>query len=73
VVQFDAQKYKARKDWFIKEIEERLRERAGNLPLKDSYSYSREAEIKETKPKNIAKLGTGISEDEVKKIIAEFK
>jgi acetaldehyde dehydrogenase (acetylating) len=73
VVQFDAQKYKARKDWFIKEIEERLRERAGNLPLKDSYSYSREAEIKETKPKKITKLGTGITEDEVKKIIAEFK
>ena len=31
---------KEAKDWFIKEIEERLRERAGNLPLKDVYTYS---------------------------------
>jgi acetaldehyde dehydrogenase (acetylating) len=57
----------------MKEIEERLRARAGNLPLKDSF--------KKTKPEQPEKVqttpeekvyGTGISENEIKKIIEEF-
>jgi acetaldehyde dehydrogenase (acetylating) len=73
VDKFDVLRYKGRKDWFIKEIEERLRERAGNLLLKDSYSYSRETKIEEPTPKKEIKLGSGISVEEVKKIIEEFK
>ena len=39
VDKFETQRYKGAKDWFLKEIEERLRERAGNPPLKDEYTY----------------------------------
>lgn len=75
VDKFEIQKYKGGKDWFIKEIEERLRERAGNPPLKDVYTYSeKEKQVKEkaetTQP---ITYGSGISEEEVNKIIQEFK
>jgi acetaldehyde dehydrogenase (acetylating) len=73
VSQFDVQRYKGKKDWFIKEIEERLRERAGNPPLKDSFNYSNEKSADELKPKKELKLGSGITEEEVRKIIKEFK
>jgi acetaldehyde dehydrogenase (acetylating) len=72
---FETQKYKGTKDWFMKEIEERLRERAGNLPIKDEYTYqdkisSEEKPLVEEKP---ATFGTGITEEEIQKIIEEFK
>ncbi len=74
VDKFETQKYKGGKDWFIKEIEERLRERAGNLPLKDAYTYSEKfsKEEEQTKPLKPATYGSGISEEEIKKIIKEF-
>jgi len=74
VDKFDSQKYKGGKNWFIKEIEERLRERAGNLPLKDAYTYSEKKSKEEEQPKPLkpATYGSGISEDEIKKIIREF-
>ncbi len=74
VDKFQTQKYKGGKDWFIKEIEERLRERAGNLPLKDVYTYSEKEKTVEEKsepPKPIT-YGNGITEEEIKKIIKEF-
>jgi acetaldehyde dehydrogenase (acetylating) len=75
VDKFAAQKYKGGKDWFIKEIEERLRERAGNPPIKDMYTYSEKEKTAEEKPETIKPItyGTGITEEEIKKIIAEFK
>ena len=72
---FDSQKYKGGKDWFIKEIEERLRERAGNPPLKDVYTYSEKEKIVEVKSESAKPItyGSGISEEEIKRIIKEFK
>ena len=74
VDKFEIQKYKGTKDWFIKEIEERLRERAGNLPLKDVYTYSEiEKPIeKKSEPVKPITYGSGITEEEIKKIIGEF-
>jgi len=75
VDKFAVQKFKGGKDWFIKEIEERLRERAGNPPIKDVYTYSEKEKTFEEKPETIKPLtyGTGITEEEIKKIIREFK
>jgi acetaldehyde dehydrogenase (acetylating) len=75
VDKFEVQKYKGGKDWFIKEIEERLRERAGNLPLKDVYTYSEKEKSVEEKHTPVKPLtyGSGITEEEIKKIIKEFK
>jgi acetaldehyde dehydrogenase (acetylating) len=72
---FEIQKYKGTKDWFIKEIEERLRERAGNPPIKDVYTYSEKEKPVEEKPEPAKPVtyGTGITEKEIKKIIEEFK
>jgi len=74
VDKFEIQKYKGGKDWFIKEIEERLRERAGNAPLKDVYTYSEKENQIEVKSESVKPItyGCGISEDEIKKIIKEF-
>ncbi|MDH3269674.1 MAG: hypothetical protein OEM46_12560, partial [Ignavibacteria bacterium] len=74
VDKFETQKYKGTKDWFIKEIEERLRERAGNLPLKDAYTYSNKASKVEVKsePSKPMTYGSGITEEEIKKIISGF-
>jgi acetaldehyde dehydrogenase (acetylating) len=75
VTKFDVQKYKGTKDWFMKEIEERLRERAGNPPLKDSYQYTKET-VKREEPKQPAKeiiYGEGLTEKEVQQIIEEFE
>jgi acetaldehyde dehydrogenase (acetylating) len=74
VDKFEMQKYKGGKDWFIKEIEERLRERAGNMPLKETYQYEKIKEPVEQKPPvKPIKYGSGITEEEVKRIIEEFK
>jgi acetaldehyde dehydrogenase (acetylating) len=74
VDKFVAQRYKGTKDWFMKEIEERLRERAGNPPLKDEYTYSNKERMEEVKPATVKPIsyGTGITEEEIKKIIREF-
>ena len=57
----------------MKEIEERLRARAGNLPLKDSFKKSKPEEPEKVKPSSEEKVyGTGISENDIKKIIEEF-
>lgn len=74
VDKFDTQKYKGTKDWFLKEIEERLRERAGNLPLKDVYTYADKLPQIEEQPKPIkfVTYGSGITEEEIKKIVREF-
>jgi acetaldehyde dehydrogenase (acetylating) len=71
---FETQKYKGGKDWFLKEIEERLRERAGNLPLKDEYTYSKkETKTEEkTEPVKPISYGSGITEEEIKKIVKKF-
>lgn len=71
---FEIKKYKGGKDWFIKEIEERLRDRAGNMPLKDEYTYSKkESAIEEkSEPTKPGTFGNGITEEEIKKIISEF-
>ena len=60
---------------FMHEIEERLKARAGNLPLKESYHHKKENVLaqetsKSNKPKS---YGSGISEEEIQKIIKEFK
>ncbi len=74
VRKFETQKYKGAKDWFMKEIEERLRERAGNLPLKEEYTYHEKVTAKEepSHPKKPATYGSGITEEEIQKIIREF-
>ena len=74
VDKFETQKYKGANDWFLKEIEERLRERAGNLPLKDKYTYHEKVTpaqkiIKQIKPET---FGSGITEEEIQKIIKAF-
>jgi acetaldehyde dehydrogenase (acetylating) len=58
---------------FMEDIEERLRARAGNMPLKDVYfarEEKKEAPKKEEKPKA---YGSGISIEEIDKIIENFK
>ncbi len=55
---------------WIQEIEERMRIRAGNPPIKESYTY--EKGKYPTAPKGKT-LGTGIYEEEIEKIIREFK
>jgi acetaldehyde dehydrogenase (acetylating) len=74
VDKFETQRYKGAKDWFLKEIEERLRERAGNPPLKDEYTYHEKVNSTE-KPvleKKSLSYGSGITEEEIQKIIKEF-
>jgi len=60
---------------YLHEIEERLKARAGNLPLTESYKSSKpEKEKKNTS--NVKKgnvFGSGITEEEIQKIIREFK
>lgn len=55
---------------WIQEVEERMRTRAGNPPIKESYTYKK-GEIPQPKYGKI--LGTGISEEEIDKIVKEFK
>jgi hypothetical protein len=57
---------------FMKEIEERLKARAGNLPIKDSYLPFKEQQPKKTETKKIT-YGSGMNKEEVDKIIGEFK
>ncbi len=75
VIKFETQKYKGSKDWFLKEIEERLRERAGNLPLKDEYTYHEKITPLDEVPNHTkpVSFGSGITEEEIQKIIEEFK
>jgi acetaldehyde dehydrogenase (acetylating) len=67
---------------FMKEIEERLKARAGNFPHRDSYLPVKGPDFKPTEKiitsaksiETISKtLGTGISEADVQKIMKEFK
>ncbi len=61
---------------FMHDIEERLKARAGNPPLKDSYYTVKKGEINKGSnsiPPSRDNLGNGISEEEVKRIISEFK
>ncbi|MFB3055832.1 MAG: acetaldehyde dehydrogenase, partial [Ignavibacteriaceae bacterium] len=77
VTQFDVQRTHGTKDMFMSEIEERLKARAGNPPLRDSYQYNivKEPEIKNDhpKPKTKVSFGKGISEEKILKIIEEFE
>jgi acetaldehyde dehydrogenase (acetylating) len=77
VTQFDSVQKGGTRDAFMKEIEDRLKARAGNLPLKDSYQYNinNKQEIKNDhpKPKNKVTFGGGISEEEILRIIDEFE
>lgn len=77
VNQFDVVKTSRTRDAFMKEIEERLKARAGNPPLKDSYRYEvdvkQEPENDHPKPKGKVTFGSGISEEEILKIIDEFE
>ncbi len=57
---------------FINDIEERLRARAGNPPLQDSYSSKHKTASSPASPKGGQQFGSGISEDEVQKIIKGF-
>lgn len=70
---FDIQKYKGKSDWFLKEIEERLKARAGNLPLKDSFVYSPKKQKESQKIEKLKILGSGITVEEVDKITQNFK
>ena len=60
---------------FMHEIEERLKARAGNMPIKDSYkSHKPNVSAGETSIVNKSKkYGSGISEEEIQKVINEFK
>ncbi len=75
VNKFDVQKYKGSKGWFMKEIEERLRERAGNPPLKDSYQYIKEPADKKNikEPAKEVIYGDGLTEKDILKIIEDFE
>lgn len=76
VSQFDVVRGGGSGDVFMKEIEDRLKARAGNLPLKDSYQYDFDSSVKNDdhpKPKGKVSFGSGISEEEILKIIDEFK
>ncbi|PJA99293.1 MAG: hypothetical protein CO128_03995 [Ignavibacteriales bacterium CG_4_9_14_3_um_filter_30_11] len=59
----------------MKDIEERLRARAGNLPLEKSFAESKPKQVESIKSdgKKSVTFGAGISEEEIKKIISEFK
>ena len=74
---FDVQKSKFVSDPFMKDIEERLKARAGNPPLKDSYQYNIEkpqiSKDDHPKPKSHVQFGKGITEEEILRIIDEFK
>lgn len=54
---------------FLNDIEERLRARAGNAPVKDSYTYNKSS----NGPASGSGYGSGISEEEIRKIIKDFK
>jgi acetaldehyde dehydrogenase (acetylating) len=64
---------------FMKEIEERLKARAGNRPLKDSYlpvrqtgvPYKEQQQKKKDEKKEV--YGSGITKEDVDQIINEFK
>ncbi len=68
---------------FMKDIEERLKARAGNFPLRDSYQPVKGPDFKPAEKittsaktstaKAAGTLGTGITEQEVQKIMKEFK
>jgi len=61
-----------RKSW-SEEIDERIRLKAGNA-LHDSYSKQRISPSKTPEPKRSGKIyGSGISEEDVQKIISQFK
>ncbi|GBD87619.1 aldehyde-alcohol dehydrogenase [bacterium BMS3Abin03] len=74
---FDVQKSKYVTDPFMKDIEERLKARAGNPPLKDTYQYNIEKpklqKNDHPKPKGKVQFGKGISEEEILKIIESFE
>lgn len=55
---------------WISEVEERMRLRAGNPPIKESYTYKKGEYPTDQKKYT---LGSGISEEEVEKIIREFR
>ena len=57
---------------FMKEIEERLKARAGNRPIKDSYLPYKEQQQKKAEAQKEV-YGSGIKKDDVDKIIREFK
>ncbi|MCL5031344.1 MAG: aldehyde dehydrogenase family protein [Bacteroidetes bacterium] len=70
-----ASSYTAPQGNFMKEIEERLKARAGNFPLKDSYlpkkgNITTEQSSKTQKSKT---FGSGIKEEEIQRIIKEFR
>ena len=60
---------------FMEEIEERLKARAGNFPLKDSYLPKKEfAKVEEPIRQTKTKIyGSGLTENEVNKIIRDFE
>jgi len=55
---------------YISEIEERLKARAGNPPLNQNYGVNKPAADKSKQGKV---YGTGITEEEIQKLIKEFK
>jgi acetaldehyde dehydrogenase (acetylating) len=57
---------------FMKEIEERLNARAGNPPAKEFHRLPAETIKEEKKPEKGKAYGTGISEEDIKKIINNF-
>ncbi|HSP86582.1 MAG TPA: aldehyde dehydrogenase family protein [Ignavibacteriaceae bacterium] len=57
---------------FMKEIEERLKARAGNRPIKDSYLPYKEQQQKKAEVKKI-NYGSSSTKEDVDKIISEFK
>jgi acetaldehyde dehydrogenase (acetylating) len=57
---------------FMKEIEERLNARAGNPPAKEYHRPPLEVKKEEKKVEKGKAYGTGISEDDIKKIIHNF-
>lgn len=72
---FKLQNYKPMPSSFMREIEERLRARAGNFPIKDSYLPKKVVEDKtEKKAATVpASFGSGISQADVDAIIKDFK
>jgi hypothetical protein len=57
---------------FMKEIEDRLNARAGNPPVKEFHRPAPEVKKEEKKVEKGKAFGTGISEDDIKKIIHNF-
>ncbi len=72
---FKLQSNKPMPSSFMREIEERLRARAGNFPLKDSYLPQKIVQSKtEKKPADVpASFGSGITPAEVDAIMKDFK